>query len=213
VKRIDNEAKLITVNNTAISSVRQFPKDQSAYNKAFPQRVTRQPGQAKVAEVVFGMRTEKKFQDLKTNNLEMMAFLKEHKIFFKRNVSNQTRRDSIGFLTHVHPRYTWREELQDEIISKLKEAMKEENIEKLQNAGENSKGYYLTLSFRKQYINIEKMLIQTEALEVQTAPELKEIVAKALMSASKKKLIPGNYIPYAVVKNTGKEEFAKILKR
>ena len=137
VKRIDNEAKLITVNNTAISSVRQFPKDQSGYNKAFPQRVTKQPGQAKVAEVVFEMRTDKKFQELKTNNPEMMGFLKEHRIYFKRNVSNQTRRDSIGFLTHVHPRYTWREELQETIIKTLKEEMKEEEIEKCENAGEN----------------------------------------------------------------------------
>ena len=213
VKRIDNEAKLITVNNTAISSVRQFPKDQTGYNKAFPQRVTKQPGQAKVAEVVFEMRTDKKFQELKTNNLEMMGFLKEHRIYFKRNVSNQTRRDSIGFLTHVHPRYTWREELQETIIETLKEEMKEEEIEKFENAGENGQGYYLTLSFRKQYINVEKNLIHTEALEVQTAPELKEIIARALMRASKNKEIPGNYIPYAVVKNTGKEEFAKILKR
>ena len=58
-----------------------------------------------------------------------------------------------------------------------------------------------------------KDLTHTEALEVQTAPELKEIIAGALMRASKKREIPGNYVSYSVVKNTGKEEFAKILKR
>ena len=68
VKRIDQEAKIITASNTAISNVKQFPKDQSAYNKAFPQRVTQQPGQARVAEVVFEIRTEKRFTELKTNN-------------------------------------------------------------------------------------------------------------------------------------------------
>ena len=80
--------------------------------------MTQQPGQARVAEVVFEIRTEKRFTELKTNNTEMMAFLKEQKIYVKRNVSGQTRRDSIGFLTHVHPRYTWREELENEIIKK-----------------------------------------------------------------------------------------------
>lgn len=159
VKRIDGVAKIITVNNTAITGVRQFPKDQHGYNKIFPQRTTRQPGQARVPVVVFEMRTEKKVQELKTNSLEMMNFLKEHRIYFKRNVSNQTRRYSIGFLSHVHPRYTWREELREEIIATLKDEMKDEEIEKCENAGKNGQGYYLTLSFRMQYINVEKALI------------------------------------------------------
>lgn len=49
--------------------------------------------------------------------------------------------------------------------------MKDEGIEKYENAGENGQGYYLTLCFRKQCINGEKALFQTEVLEVQTAPE------------------------------------------
>lgn len=52
VKRIDEEAK-ITVNHTAISNIRQFPKDQHGYNKAFPQRIMRPLGQARAAEVGF----------------------------------------------------------------------------------------------------------------------------------------------------------------
>ena len=68
VESIDQDAKIITASNTAISNVKQFPKDQSAYNKAFPQRVTQQPGQARVAEVVFEIRKEKRFTKLKTNN-------------------------------------------------------------------------------------------------------------------------------------------------
>lgn len=67
----------------------------------------------------------------------MMHFLNEQKMFFKRNVSNQMNMDSIGFLIHVHPRYTWREELQDKIISTLKDEMKDEKIEKCESAGDN----------------------------------------------------------------------------
>lgn len=105
LKRIDEGAKLITNNNAAISGVAQFHKNQMGYNKAFPQRITKQPGYARVVEVVFEMRSNKAFQELKTNTLEM-NFLKERRIYFKMNPSNQLSRDSIGFLTQVHPRFT-----------------------------------------------------------------------------------------------------------
>lgn len=45
------------------------------------------------------------------------------------------------------------------------------------------------MSFRKQNINIDKSLTQTEALAVQTAPDLKEIILSAMMRASGKKVI------------------------
>lgn len=68
--------------------------------------------------------------------------------------------------------------------------MKDEEIEKCDNAGENGQGYYLTLSFRKQYINLEKNLIHTEVVEVQTAPDLKEIISGALMRALEEIMYP-----------------------
>jgi hypothetical protein len=211
--RIDEETMIVTKNSKKINEIKQFPRDQKTYNEEFPQRVTKQPGQARVVEVVFELKTKKRFNELKSNCAEMMEFLREHKTYFKKNISNQTRRDSIGFLTHIHPRYVWREELQKELIKSVKQVMREEEIEKCENAGEDGKGYYFTLNLRKLYANTAKGLTQTEIIEVQTAPELRETIAGAMIRASKAKEMKGEYIPYAIVKNTGKEEFAKILQQ
>jgi hypothetical protein len=213
LKKQDKESEIITENSTVISNIMQFPKDQNEYNMEFPQRITKQPGQARVAEVVFEIKTTKCFNDLKMNCAEMMEFLFEQKTYFKKNVSNQKRRDSIGFLTHIHPRFVCREDLQDELIKKVKLEMRDEEVEKCENAGEDGQGYYLTINFRKQYVNTAKGLTQTETLEVQTAPELREAISGAMIMASKKKEFKGEFIPYAAVKNIGQEEFAKILQR
>lgn len=99
MKWSDVESKLITINKIVKSSIQQIPKDQHGYNKAFLQRITRHLGQARIMEVVFEMRTERRFQEIKTNNIE-----KSKKYSLSGNVSNQMRRDSIGFITHVYPR-------------------------------------------------------------------------------------------------------------
>ena len=113
----------------------------------------------------------------------MMEFLFEQKTYFKKNVSNQKRRDSIRFLNHIHPRFVCREDLQDELIKTVKLEMRDEEVEKCENAGEDGQGYYLTINFRKQYANTAKGLTQTETLEVQTAPELREAISGAMIMA------------------------------
>lgn len=72
---------------------------------------------------------------------------------------------------------------------------------------------FITLNFRKQYINYVEGLIQTETLEGQTAPELKEMVNSALFKVAKKNQLPGRYYPYGISKTLGVEEYQTILKR
>lgn len=69
VKRIDEDAKIIiAVNNTAISNIKQFCKDQQGYNKTFLQRISRPPGAGNRCSV----RNEnvKEVSGVKTDNLE-----------------------------------------------------------------------------------------------------------------------------------------------
>lgn len=52
------------------------------------------------------------------------------------------------------------------------------------------KDRYVTLNFKKQYIQSPEGLIQTETMELQTAPEIKEMVNTALFKAAKKEQLP-----------------------
>lgn len=77
----------------------------------------------------------------------------------------------MGFFTHLHPKATWREDLQIKIVEALKTHMSKEEIEKSVKAsyGKNNKEVFITLNFRRQYMKSKEGLIQTEALEIQTA--------------------------------------------
>jgi hypothetical protein len=75
------------------------------------------------------------------------------------------------------------------------------------------KEMFVTLNFRKEYIQSEEGIIQTETIEIQSAPEIKETVNNALFKASKKGQLPGKYYPYCILKSEGVEEYRKILKR
>ena len=58
IKKKNPTARLITYKDAAITSESQFPKNQREYDSAFPQRVTRQPGQPRAAEIVFEIETK-----------------------------------------------------------------------------------------------------------------------------------------------------------
>lgn len=110
IKKKDPIAKLITYEDAALNNIKDFPNTQVQYNRAFPQRVTRQPGQPRTAAVVFELETSENFQTIKTHNKEMMEFLFRRGVYMKMNIASARRRDAVGFFTHVHPRVTWRQE-------------------------------------------------------------------------------------------------------
>lgn len=56
------------------------------------------------------------------------------------------------------------------------------------NDGKDSKDNFIALNFKKHYIQSPEGLIQTETIEVQMAPEIKQIVNAALFKASKKSI-------------------------
>ena len=72
----------------------------------------------------------------------------------KMNISSQRRRDSVGFYTHIHLKATWREDLQDKIVSALRQNMSMQDIAAaLKTAdGKERKERFITLNFKKQYI-------------------------------------------------------------
>jgi hypothetical protein len=215
IKKKDPTARLITYKDAAITSESQFPKNQKEYDSAFPQRVTRQPGQPRAAEIVFEVETRENFQSLKTFNKDMMDFLTKKGVYMKMNSSSQLRRDALGFFTHVHPKATWRVDLQRKIVEALKTHMTKEEVEKAAQAsnGSTDRDVFVTLNFRKQYIKAKEGLIQTETLEIQTAPEIKESVNTAIFKAAKKGQLPGKYFPYRVSQTLGGEEYQRILMR
>lgn len=65
LKKKDPSARIITYKEAAISDAKQFPKTQEEYNRCFSQRITKQPGQPRVAEVVFETETGENFQSLR----------------------------------------------------------------------------------------------------------------------------------------------------
>jgi hypothetical protein len=215
IKKKDSTARLITYKDAAITSESQFPKNQREYDSAFPQRVTRQPGQPRAAEIVFEIETKENFQSLKTYNKEMMEFLNKNGVYMKMNASSQLRRDALGFFTHLHPKATWRVDLQRKITEVLKKHMSKEEAEKATQAsnGSTDRDVFVTLNFRKQYIKGRDGLIQTETLEIQTAPEIKQSVNTAIFKAAKKGELPGKYFPYGVSQTLGGEEYQRILMR
>ena len=215
IKKKDSTARLITYKDAAITSESQFPKNQKEYDSAFPQRVTRQPGQPRAAEIVFEIETRENFQSLKTFNKEMMDFLTKKGVYMKMNSSSQLRRDALGFFTHLHPKATWRVDLQRKIVEILRTHMSKEELEKATQAsnGSTDRDVFVTLNFRKQYIKGREGLIQTETLEIQTAPEIKESVNTAIFKAAKKGQLPGKYFPYGVSQTLGGEEYQRILMR
>jgi hypothetical protein len=215
LKRKDPSARIITYKDAAITTESQFPKTQKEYDNAFPQRVTRQPGQPRAAEIVFEVETRESFQNLKTFNKDMMDFLTRKGVYMKMNSSSQLRRDSLGFFTHVHPKATWRLDLQKKITEALKTHMTWEEIEKAEKAsdGNTEKDVFVTLNFRKQYIKAKEGLIQTETLELQTAPEIKESINSAIFKAVRNGQLPGKYFPYGVSQTLGSEEYRKVLMR
>jgi hypothetical protein len=145
----------------------------------------------------------------------MMTFLNENGVYMKMNLASSLRRDSLGFFTHVHPRATWRDDFQKEIIEQMKKNMSSDEIEKAREAADDKdkRELFITLNFRKQYIKSSEGLIQTETLELQTAPQIKEIVNSALFKAAKKNQLPGRFYPYGVSSTLGAEEYRNILKR
>lgn len=54
--------------------------------------------------------------------------------------------------------------------------------------GREQREKFVALNFRKQLVQPKDGLIQTETIEIQTAPELKETVNSALFKAAKKKI-------------------------
>ena len=215
LKKKDASARIITYKEVAISEANQFPKTQDEYNKSFPQRITRQPGQPRVAKVVFEIETCENFQSLKTFNKSMMEFLSRKGVFMMTNISSQLRRDSVGFFTHIHPKAAWREDLQDKIVNVLRQNMSaQEIVTALKTAdGKERKERFVTLNFKKQYIHSQEGLIQTETIELQTSPEIKETINTALFKAAKKDQLPGKYYPYGISKAIGIEEYRRVLKR
>jgi hypothetical protein len=215
IKRKDPTAKLITYKETAMLDSKDFPRTQEQYNRSFPQRITRQPGQPRAAEVVFEIESVENFQTLKTYNPEMMQFLLKRGVYMKMNVASARRRDAVGYFTHVHPRATWRVDLQEKIVKALKANMSAEEIDDAMKAADDQdkKDMFITLNFKKQYIQSEEGLIQTETLEIQSAPEIKESINKALFKASTNGNLPGKYYPYGISRTLGQEEYRKILKR
>lgn len=139
VKKKDLSARIITYREAAISEVNKFPKNQAEYNRCIPQRITRQPRQPRVAEVVFEIETAESFQSLKTYNREMMEFLGKKGVFMKMNLASQLKRDSVGFFTHIHAKTTWREDLQDRIVSALRMNMSIQDISTALKSGDRKK--------------------------------------------------------------------------
>ena len=121
--KLDPTARIITYREAAISDLNSFPKNQAEYNRCFPQRITRQPGQPRAAEIVFEIETAENFQSIKTYNKEMMDFLNRKGVFMKMNLASQLRRGSLGFFTHIHPKAAWREDLQEKILAALRANM------------------------------------------------------------------------------------------
>lgn len=123
VKCKDPSARIIMYKVIAIKEVKDFPETQDQYNKAFPQRMTKQPGQPRAAEIVFEIETRETFQTLKTYNPAMMEFLNKNGVYMKVNIVSALRRDLVGFFTHIHPRATWRVEFQDMMNQVMREQM------------------------------------------------------------------------------------------
>lgn len=71
----------------------------------------------------------------------------------------------------------------------------------------------MALNSRKQYMQLADGLVQTETIELQTAPELEETVNSALFKASKKNQMPRKYVPYEISRTVVAEEYRIILKR
>ena len=103
---------------------------------------------------MFEIETAENFQSIKTYNKEMMDFLNRKGVFMKMNLASQLRRDSLGFFTHIHPKAAWREDLQETILAALRAKMTIQEVDKALKTcdGKESKERFVTLNFKKQYI-------------------------------------------------------------
>lgn len=110
----------------------------------------------------------------------------------KMTLFSQPRRDARGFLTYVHSKTTWRENGRS-VKDEHDPGGEREKAVKLADGKEN-KELFITLNFRKQYVKSKK-LIQTETLEIQTAPEIKKSINTAIFKAAKNDQLPGIYFP------------------
>lgn len=143
-----------------------------------------------------------------------MGFLTKKGMYIKVNVSAQLRRDAQGFLTHLHPKSMWRVDLQKKKVEALKANMSLEERETVKAAdGKENREMFITLNFRMQYVESKKGLLQTETLEVQAAPESKEMVNSTIFKTAKNGMLPGKYVPYGISQSIGTEEYRKILMR
>ena len=145
----------------------------------------------------------------------MMGVLMRKGVYMKMNSSSQLRRDALGFFSHVHPKATWKDDLQRKIVEALKNHMLKDEIDKATKAsdGETDNDVFDTLNFRKQYIEAKEGLIQTETLEIQTSSEIKESINTAIFKAAKNEQLPGKHFPYGMSQTLGGEEYRKILMR
>ena len=93
--------------------------------------------------------------------------------------------------------------------------MSEQQVEQAKQSADNKdkEDQFTTVNFKKLYINSKEGIIQTEVLEIQTAPEIKEMINTALFNAAKKHLLPGRYYPYGISRSVGMEEYKNILRR
>lgn len=161
-------ARMITYKEMAVKEGEDFPKTQEQYNKAFPQRITKQLGQPRATEIIFEIEIKENFHTLKAYNTEMLSFLRVNGIYMKMNSASALRRDTVGFFTHIHPRAMWRVDYQERIIEQMKKNMCSQEIEKAMESADDKarKELFVTLNFRMQYIKSNEGLIQMETLEV-----------------------------------------------
>lgn len=128
LKKNDPMARIIPYKDATISTENQFPKTQPEYDRAFSQRISRQPGQPRAVRIIFEIEFKENFQ--KTFNQETMEFLTKRGVYMKMNLSSQLWWDALGFLNHVHPKASWRADLQKNIVEALKTNMGPEERER-----------------------------------------------------------------------------------
>ena len=204
LKKADAKLMIIT-KKTPITNLRSFPETKGGYDEdfdwfsdTFTEKTT----------VIHKIKTKLRFIDLRFN-AEVMEYMQKEKIYMSINKNGWLKTSAHGFLKFVHPTTAWRET----ITSGLKEAIfKNSSLQEKQELtkGEMQAGKVMVNVIPKTVRHFDgNQFVQTYALEINSPFEIRDKIREILAKVAMKEQDMGVYIPYALAKEIGKEQFGQ----
>ena len=202
---------IIYSKKTPISDAKNFPKNKKDYEADFEHFYDNYPASSPKITVTHRISTSIRFNDLK-NNQGVMEYLNEKNIFLMTNPGEWKKIAKIGWIQYVNTRTSWR----PDILEATKEAafnhINDAELTRMLEGDTKVENIPVAINSRKISFGRGENKITTEAFEVTTPLQFKNVIKESLSTASLfNKFRTGNFIPYGIAKELGERQYGNQL--